>query len=353
MPRWVSDTALRAFVRACFIASGVAEDDAEWASFTLVEADLQGLGTHGVMRLAAYVDGVAMGKINAAPKARIHRTGPVTSVIDGDNGLGCVTAKMAAENAVDLARDAGLGAVTVKRGNHAGALSIYTEWAAGLGMIGMFCCNAYPSVPPWGGSRAYFGTNPIALAAPTNGPHPVSIDLATSVVARGNIIAAAKRGDAIPEGWAIDESGRPTTDAKAALSGAVLPMAGAKGYALALLVEILAGVLSGAKVGDKVGSMFGDSSEPPGTGFFYLAIHPDYFTGYSPFLERIQILVDEIHQVPLAEGYEQVFVPGERRFLEKENRRKTGIPVPDETWEEFSALSARLDVTLPNCSDGS
>lgn len=333
------------------MAVGISNEDADWAAHTLVEADLQGLETHGVMRLMAYVNGVSIGKINPRPNVKVHRTGPVTSVMDGDHGLGSVTGRQASELAVELARDNGLGAVTVKRGNHLGALSIYTEWATRFGMIGLLCCNAFPSVPPWGGRRAYFGTNPIALAAPTDGDYPISIDLATSVVARGHIVMAAKRGEPIPEGWAIDSMGRPTTDAMEALDGAVLPMAGPKGYALALLVEILAGALSGAKLGDEVGTMFGDDPEPPGTGFFYLAIHPDYFVGRPAFIERIMRLVDDIHETPLAQGTDHIYIPGERRFLEKVRRRRDGIPIRQETWDEFSALAARYPITLPEVLD--
>ncbi|GLV14872.1 lactate dehydrogenase [Alicyclobacillus hesperidum] len=346
----VSPIALRHFARACFSAVGVVHDDADWAATAMVEADLQGLSTHGTMRLKAYIEGLQSGKINARPHMTWNRTGPVTAILNGDNGLGCVSAKLAANFAVDLARTAGLGAVAVYRGNHAGALSLYAEWATHYGMIGLCCCNTHPAVPPTGGRKPFFGTNPIAFAAPTNAEYSLSIDLATSVVARGHIIQAARRGEAIPEGWAVDREGRATIDPKAALDGSLLPMAGAKGYALAMMIEVLAGVLSGARVGDEVGSMFGEGDEPPGNGFFYLAINPEHFVGQAAFVERIQTLMDDVHAVPLAEGSERIYVPGERRFLSKQLRRATGIPISEEVWDDFSALAQALGVHLPECT---
>jgi LDH2 family malate/lactate/ureidoglycolate dehydrogenase len=250
------------------------------------------------------------------------------------------------EAAVEMAKSAGVGIVTVFNGNHAGAFSTYSELAVEAGMIGVALCNAQPAIPPWGGRQAFFGTNPIAVAAPC-GEHPVSIDMATSVVARGKIILAAKRGEPIPDGWALNEFGMPTNDATSALRGAVLPMAGPKGYGLALAVEILSGVLSGAKVANRVGSIYDEEPGFPGTGMFIMALNPDYFVGAATFADRIRQLSDDIHAVPPAAGHDRVMLPGERRRATMQVRIKDGIPLSAETVQELVRLARDFGVEMP------
>jgi len=337
---------LQEFAAEILCRVGVPRGDAEWVAEALVSADLQGLDSHGISRLGAYVSGIVRGKVNPNPFIEVRSTGPCTAVVDGDNGLGHVVGRRAMETAVDMAKGAGVGVVTVRNGNHAGAMSTYSEVATDAGMIGVALCNAQPAIPPWGGRKAFFGTNPIAVASPC-GEHPISIDMATSVVARGKIILSAKKGEPIPEGWALDESGNPTTDASAALRGAVLPMAGAKGYGLALAVEILSGVLSGAKVGSQVGSIYDDEPSSPGTGMFMMALNPDYFVGAAAYTERIQALADAIHAVPPAYGHERVLLPGERRRHLRQVREREGIPLSAATVQELEELAKRYQVRMP------
>lgn len=333
---------------ACFQAVGVPSEDARWTAEVLVRADLQGTSTHGLSRLAAYVSGIRKGKIKAYPNLQVQHTGPVSALVDGDQGLGPVVAKTAMDTAMEQAKVAGVGVVTVRNGNHAGAMSTYTELAAEARMIGLALSNAQPAIPPWGGRQAYFGTNPIALAAPRLGDGPISIDLATSLAARGNIIMAAKKGDPIPEGWAIDEAGFPTTDAAAALKGAVLPMAGPKGYSLALLVEILAGLLSGGNFGNHVGSIYDPGCEPPGTGMFMLVLNPDFFVGTDEFAVRATQLATEVSMLPLAAGHDSIRLPGERRRELEASRRETGIPLIAETVAELRQLAVEYGIFMPN-----
>ncbi|MCL6489792.1 MAG: Ldh family oxidoreductase [Alicyclobacillus mali] len=348
MQRLVAPASLHAFARACFAAAGVAKRDADWSATALVESDLRGISSHGVMRLPWYLHGLKSGKINAKPHLAWTRTGPVTAVLDGDHALGFVSAKEAAAYAVELARETGLGAVAVRRANHCGALFLYAEWATLYGMVGVCCANTHPALAPPGGRKPVIGTNPIAFAAPTPLDYPLSIDLSTSAISRGAVIERARRGEPLPEGVAVDEDGAPTSDPQRALTGALLPIGGAKGYALALMVEVLAGVLAGAQVAKDVGFMFADDGKPRGNGFFYLALHPDFFVGQEEFLQRIASLVGEIHDAPLAKGAPSVSVPGERRHRERVARSRRGIPISDEVWADLVELSDGYGIPLPD-----
>lgn len=340
---------LRRFGVDCFLRCNVPREDAEWTIDVLLKAELQGKSTHGMSRLSAYVDAIRRNKINSHPKIEVQSTTSVTAMVNGDNGLGPVVAKVAIEEAIDRARQHGLSAVSVRRANHAGALGIYVQRVADEGLIGLAFTNAQPAIPPWGGRKAYFGTNPIAMSA-GRGNKQIVIDLATSIVARGNIILAAKEGKPIPEGWALDSDGLPTTDALRALAGSVLPMAGVKGYSLALLVEILSSVLSGAAVGDEVGTIYDDNDRAADTGMFFLALNPDVFGGLEVFEERLSQMEDAIHEVPVSPGNDYVFLPGERRRNMEAKLGQIGVRFSVKATDEFTSLAHLLDVQPPRPS---
>jgi LDH2 family malate/lactate/ureidoglycolate dehydrogenase len=205
-------------------------------------------------------------------------------------------------------------------------------------MILLAMTNCEPAMPPHGASEAYFGTNPIAAAFPTGSGNPVQVDLATSVVARGNIIAAARKGESIPEGWALDREGNPTTDAKAALEGAVLPMAGHKGYALAVLVEALSGVLAGSAVGDQVGSMYKDMDRPQNVGHFFCLFDIAAFMDLPVWTDRIDGMVRAIKSRRRRPGVDEVLVPGEPWQRAAVRHHLEGVPLDARTLEELAAL---------------
>lgn len=334
---------LKRFGVDCFLRCDVPRADARWTMDVLLKADLQGKSTHGISRLPAYVDAVRRNKINSKPKMEIQSTTSVTAMVNGDNGLGPVVAKAALDEAVNRGKQHGLSAVSVRASNHAGALGIYVQRAADEGLIGFAFTNAQPAIPPWGGRKAYFGTNPIAMSA-GRGNRQIVIDLATSIVARGNIILAAKEGRPIPEGWALDSDGLPTTDAVRALVGSVLPMAGPKGYSLALLVEILSGVLSGAAVGDEVGTIYDDKDGAADTGMFFLALNPDAFGGLELFEDRLAQMEDAIHNAPAIPGTDCIFLPGERRRGIEARLKRIGLRLSLKTTDEFTSLAKALDV---------
>lgn len=336
----VSARALEDFARAVLRAAGLPESDADAVAWALVRANLEGVDTHGVSRLAMYVRRARAGLANPRPSLRWSQPAPGVKTLDADNALGPVAAVAAMDAAISLARAQGIGMVTVAHTNHAAALSAYVERAAAAGCVAMMVCNTPKAMPPWGGREAFLGTNPLAFAAPTGDAlEPVVVDMATSVVARGNIIMAARQGEPIPDGWALDAEGNPTTDATAALAGAVLPMAGAKGYALALMVEILSAIISGSAWGPQVRSPYEDADEPTDSGLWVMAFNVAALMPMPLYEQRMGALLDAIHASPAAPGQE-ARIPGERRARIRQERLATGIPLDAATRAELEALAA-------------
>ena len=312
MNRYAADD-LRRFAAELGVHYGVPEADAELLADSLMEAELTGAGTHGMTRLKRYIERIQGGYIDPMSPSRVERESVSTAAIDGGNGLGQVLGVRAMRLAVGKARETGVGVVTVRRSAHWGANAYYCRLAAAEQMIGIAYTNCEPAMPPTGGRQAFFGTNPIALACPTGKGWPIQIDLATSGVARGKIVAAAKAGEPIPVGWAIDADGNPTTDAQAALDGAVLTMAGHKGYALAMMVEILSAVLSGSAVGPEVASMIANEPRPADVGHFTMALAVEAFMPVEAFTTRIDAMIDAVTASPPAPGAESIRVPGEAK----------------------------------------
>jgi LDH2 family malate/lactate/ureidoglycolate dehydrogenase len=340
----VSARELEAFVRAVLRAVGLPEADAGVVAWALVQANLEGVDTHGVSRLAMYARRVRAGQANPRPELRWSHPAPGIQTLDADNALGPVAAMAAMEAAISLAREQGIGMVTVAHTNHAAALSAYVERAAAAGCIAMMVCNTPKAMPPWGGREAFLGTNPLAFAAPAgDGAEPVVVDMATTVVARGNIIMAARQGAPIPADWALDAEGRPTTDAAAALAGAVLPMAGAKGYALALMIEILAAIISGSAYGPQVRSPYEDSQEPTDSGIWVMAFNVSALMPAPLYAQRMGALLEAIHASPAAPGQE-TRVPGERRAQTRQERLAGGVPLDAATRAELETLAVETGV---------
>jgi len=339
----VSAADLHKFCTDLLIGAGVPSADAGTVAAVLVDTSLEGIDTHGVSRLPAYLRCLQKGRIKAAPEIRVIRSAPAVAVVDGDNGLGQLVAVQAMEKAIELAGESGVGVVAVRRSNHFGAASYYCKMAAARGMIGLAFTNSAPGIPPWGGRKPYFGTNPISFAFPAV-DGPIVVDMSSSSAARGNIILAAGEGRSIPEGWAIDADGRPTTDPRKALEGAMLPVGGPKGYALALAVEILCGVVSGAAYGPRVGWMYDEGLQPTDVGHFFTAIDIAPFMSMPEYLSRIGGMKTEIKAVPLVEGADRILLPGERRRMTADRRRQEGIPVPPSLMNELNDLAVRLNV---------
>ncbi|MGD0739729.1 MAG: Ldh family oxidoreductase, partial [Terracidiphilus sp.] len=287
---------------------GVPVADAALFAEVLVDADVSGVSTHGVSRLNIYLKRIELGLIDPKATLKIDRQAGSVVVLDAGNGLGQIQARKALDLLMPMASQNGVATATIRNSQHFGALSWYSNFAASQGMILLAMTNCEPAMSPEGGYEAFFGTNPIAASFPTGKGFSVKIDLATSGVARGNIIAAQKKGQSIPQGWALDPDGNPTTDASQALLGTVLTMAGHKGYALAMMVELFSGVLSGAAIGSDVGSMYKNLDRKQDVGHFFCLFDVKAFLDYDEYLQRIDETIDRIKSSKKRPGVEEILV---------------------------------------------
>ncbi len=323
---------------------GVPANDAALFAEVLVDADLHGVSTHGVSRLNIYLQRIDARLIDPQAALTIDRRTGSTLALDAGNGLGQIQARKALDLLLPLARQNGLAAATIRNSQHFGALSWYGNYAASQKMVLLAMTNGEPAMSPEGGFEAFFGTNPIAASFPTGKGFPVKIDLATSTVARGNIIAAQKKGAPIPGGWALDRQGNPTTDAAEALLGTVLTMAGHKGYALALMVELFSGALSGSAVGPDVGSMYKNMNRKQDVGHFFCLFDIAAFLDYDEYLRRVDATIDRIKAAKKRPGVEEILVPGERSARQARINGAGGIPLSGETVAELEQWCARLKI---------
>jgi (2R)-3-sulfolactate dehydrogenase (NADP+) len=292
----------------------------------LVGAEADGLKGHGLSRIPTYLAMLRSGKIDGSVEPRVTQPRPGVLAIDAACGFAYPAIDIAIDRLAALAREQGIAAAAISRSNHSGACGRHVERLAGQGLVALFFANTPEAIAPWGGTRAVFGTNPIAFAAPLDGRAPVVIDLALSKVARGNIVAAKQKGAPIPEGWALDKDGGPTTDAEAALAGTMIALGDAKGAALALMVEVLAAGLVGTHFAFEASSFLDDKGGPPQTGQLIIAIDPAGF-GHSLFAERVRALALAI------ESQEGARLPGARRLALREAAEREGLSVSDEIWK--------------------
>ena len=335
---------IRELAAKIFESTGVPAAEALILADSLVEADLQGTSTHGVSRVGIYSRRLRQGLIDPKAEITIEKKRPAALTINANNGLGQVQAYKTLQLLIPLARESGCAAAAIHNSNHCGALSYFTNKAAAADMALWAMTNVESSMPPAGGRSPFFGTNPLAISFPTGQGYPVKIDLSTSVVARGNIIAAQRQGRAIPLGWALDPEGNPTTDPDKAMAGTVLTMAGHKGYALALMIEVLAGVLSGSDIGPGVGSLYKDFSRTQNIGHFFCLFNIAAFMDIVLFKERLDGLLDHIKGCERLPGVDEILVPGERSIRKTQENRRLGIPIGAETISEFKALCGEFGI---------
>jgi LDH2 family malate/lactate/ureidoglycolate dehydrogenase len=333
-------------VTAIAAASGVSQPDAAILADALVDADVHGTTTHGVSRLNIYIRRIQKGLINPKAKLVVERQRGCTLAVDAGNGLGQVQAVKTLEMLMPMAKIHGMAAATIRNSQHFGALSYYCNQAAEQDMILLATSGCEPAMSPEGSCQAFFGTNPLAASFPTGNGWPVKIDLATSVVARGNIIAAQKKGQPIPSGWALTADGEPTTDAAAALAGTVLTMAGHKGYALALMVEIFSSVLSGAAIGPAIGSMYKDMDRKQDVGHFFCLLDIAAFMDAAEFKSRLDQTIDDIKSCRKRPGVQEILVPGERSHQKAQQNRAQGIPLDEATRKELKTLCDEFGITF-------
>ena len=343
--RLVSAERLRPFIASIFRALGVSEADAETVAEIIVEADLRGVESHGSTRVAGYAGMIKLGLLNPRPKVEVLRETPSTAMLEGDNAFGMVVARRAMELALDKAARAGVACVTARNVTHTGMIGFYPMMAARRGFIGLSCNNGPTILPPFGGTTPTLATNPFSAAFPAGHEDPIVLDMATSIVAAGKLRQAAKKGAPIPDTWALDRRGVPTTDPREAIFHGFLQWAGGyKGFGLATVVEGLSGVLSGGLFGRDVPAMKIFGKEPLVTSAFYMAINPECFMPLEEFKSRVDRLVRHIKSSRRAAGVKEVYVAGEIEFRKKARRLAGGIPVSAVVYDELRGLAAERGV---------
>lgn len=337
----VNPEKLRRAVAAILHGEGVPEEEAAITADSLVEADLTNLQSHGVQRVKFYTDSIELGGTTPACQMERVMDSPACAVLDAHGSLGIVAAYRAMELAIEKAKAVGVGMVNVRHSNHCSCTAYYLRMAARENMLGIVASNAPKSMAPWGSREKYLGTNPLAIGAPTHGD-PIMVDMATSVVARGKIILADKKKEPIPEGWAIDVDGNPTTDAAKALAGCVLPFGGAKGSGIAMMIDIFSGVLSGAAWGSHINSPFTQPEVPMNTGHSMIAVDISKFRDVEEFLTDMDTYRSEVKSLERAAGVEEIFLPGEIECGNYRRNLQEGIRLPAAVYGELEGLARKL-----------
>ena len=302
---------LIAAVADIFMAVGIAAADAQVVAADLVAADLEGIASHGVMLLPMYVERINKGSVSRRSAGEVISDRGAAMVIDAGNALGQLTSRQAVRLAVARAREIGLAAVAVRNGFHFGTAGRYARMMAEQNCVGIVLSNTRPLMPAPGGAEALVGNNPIAIALPSAGEFAVEADMALSATAMGKIRLAAAAGESIPEDWAVDSQGLPTTDPAAAIKGMLLPAAGPKGFGLAFVIDLLCGGLSDGAVGAEVRPLYGDAADPYRCSHFFLAIHAGHFPVGDRFAERVRDQAARVSRSKRGPGLERVYAPGE------------------------------------------
>jgi ureidoglycolate dehydrogenase (NAD+) len=340
--RFIPHDTLAAFAASCFEKLGLAPADARLVAETLVASNLRGVDSHGVVRLPHYATRLRNGTITPRPSMVVTRTGPATAILEGGAGMGQLVAVRAMQEAMALAKEAGVGAVGAKNSSHCGALAYYAELAARAGMIGIALAHSDAIMVPTGMKRYFLGSNPIAFAAPGGGRPPIVVDMATTNVAWGKVIVARQGGRTIPPDWGVDSAGRPTTDPNQVVG--LAPMAGHKGYALALMIEVLCAHLTGVPFGIHAVRMYDELDRPRNLGHFMLAIDIGRFTDPAGFRAQIDLLLREISEQDPADPAHPPLAPGEPERLMAERRMKSGIPLGPALLADLNRLAGELGV---------
>ncbi|MGC3985795.1 MAG: Ldh family oxidoreductase [Pseudorhodoferax sp.] len=346
MPATVHADELTRFGTAVLQTLGVPAADARLLADSLVAAELWGHSSHGMLRLPWYVERLRSGAMRAVTQSTLAVDNGAIAVLDGQDGIGQVLADQAVKLGVERARRFGISAVGVRNSNHFGTAAYFTRDAAKAGCVTFLSTNASPAMAPWGGCVKTIGTNPWSIAAPAGKYGVAVMDMANTAVARGKIYLAAERGEDIPAGWAANERGVPTTDAKEAIHGLILPMAGHKGYVISFMMDVLAGVLTGSHFGSDIAGPY-QPDRKSGCGHMLLTIDVESMMPRAEFDRRMEALIAEVKAVPMAEGVDDIFFPGELEDSNTERHRVQGICVADQTWQSLAKLGAETGTALP------
>jgi LDH2 family malate/lactate/ureidoglycolate dehydrogenase len=329
------------FVTAVYRSAGVPEGDARLVADSLVQADLWGHQSHGVLRASWYLARLKSGVMSAQTRPQLVVDSGAVAVIEGNEGIGQVLTAHAAREAIRRAKVHGIAAVAVRNSNHFGTCMYYTRMGADAGCVMLLTTNGGPAMAPWGGNKKIVGTNPWSVAAPAGRYPPLLMDMANTAVARGKIYLARQRHERIPEGWAIDVAGRPTTDPQAAIDGIILPMAGHKGYAIAVAMDMLSGVLSASSFLSAVHGPY-ETQSRSGAGHFIIAMSIEAFQPLADFNSRMERFIQELKSVPRAKDVDEVFYPGEIEARNDARNRKQGLALPADTLADLAKIAKQM-----------
>jgi L-2-hydroxycarboxylate dehydrogenase (NAD+) len=336
---------LRAFIARAFEAVGVSPDDAAAIAELMVASDLRGTDTHGVIRLPMYIRRIRAGGTNVKPNIRVVSEKPSAALVDGDNGMGHMVMRFAAEVAIEKAKKTGVGWVGAHMSNHAGAAAPYAMMPLAHDMIGLYLAvGSANHLPPWGSSELLLGTNPIAVAIPTQDEPPVVLDMSPAVAAFGKVRLQAQRNEPMPVGWMIDREGKPLTDPKRADDGLLLPIGEYKGYGLSLIIGLLAAALNRAAFGADIFDMHKDQTRPTNTGQSICAIAVDTFMPVDTFKREVDRHVRTIRNAERLPGVERIYVPGEQSHAKLQQRSRNGVPMPKPLRDSLDAVARDLGI---------
>jgi len=324
--------ALLRMARTALEKAGANSKMAAAAARHLVRAEEQGLPTHGMSRVPFYCGMLRKGRADGAAQPGMVADRAAACLIDNRDGLPYVSVQWAIEEVIQRARRNGIAFAGIRNSAHVGVLGIHLLAVAEAGLVGFAFTNSPAAIPAWGGKKALFGTNPVAGVFPRKGKDPIVVDLALTTVVRGRIMMAMRKGERIPEGWALDRHGRPTTDPKEAIEhGSLFPIGGAKGAMLGLMFELICASLTGAAIGPEADSFFSEEGNRPRIGQAFIAIDPGALAGVDKFSERVETVVKTMLADP------EVRLPGARRFAAQASAKK-GIEVPDELVAQIEKL---------------
>lgn len=340
----IHEAPLRTFVTELFSRVGMADEHATFHAKALVDTNLKGIDSHGVLRVPIYIQRLRSGAVNPSPNIQTIQGALAFEVLDGDHGAGFIVARAAMQRAIELAQQFNVGVVGAIHSNHFGAAGIYTELAAEQGMIGIAMTNVVPNVVAPGGAKPITGNNPLAVAVPTYGKFPFSLDISLSSVAGGKLLLASKQGQKIPLDWATDSHGRPTDDPTEAFKGFLLPAGGFKGLGLSYVVDILSGLITGGVFQHGMRGMYKYPDDPSLTGHFMLALNIDAVMSREELTQRMQTYYDTIKASPMWDEQQEMMLPGEIEYRTMQTRQQNGIPLPENLYNDLVALGQELGV---------
>jgi len=330
---------LKRIVKNIFLKYGLNNNHSEISSNYIIQAELVGAPSHGLARLRMYCDRIKKKLINSKAKIKIKKISQSISYIDADNAIGFVGADIGIKKAITNATKTGIGLVAIKNSGHYGLSSFYAEQAIKKKLIALCFTNAPPAIAPHGAKKSLFGTNPICFGAPTASKIPFILDTSVSMINRGKIRLAARQGNKIPANVALDKFGKPTTDAKKALEGVQLPIAGFRGSGLAWMVDILSGVFTGGNHAGKVKDPFNDFSGPQNIGHLFIVMKSNLFVG-SSYNKRIKDNIKKIKKLPKIKGVKEILFPGQNKYKKYKTNLKKKIAIPNNILEDLKKLSS-------------